>query len=112
MLRLKVTPDAPGNAVLGEADGVIRLKLRAPAVDAKANAALLVFLAGTRRVPGTAVSLQGGRRSRLKQVEIRGLDDAGARRRLMDELNLSGCRALPACETCGMRLRSSSSRRP
>jgi hypothetical protein len=31
--------------VLGETDGVIRLKLQAPAVEGKANAALLAFLA-------------------------------------------------------------------
>ena len=30
LLRLKVTPNAPANAVLGESDGVIRLKLQAP----------------------------------------------------------------------------------
>jgi uncharacterized protein len=52
--------------VLGETDGVIRLKLRAPAVEGKANAALVAFLAETLRVPKGAVSLKGGRRSRLK----------------------------------------------
>jgi uncharacterized protein YggU (UPF0235/DUF167 family) len=43
LLRLKVTPNAPANAVLGESDGVIRLKLQAPAVEGKANAALVAF---------------------------------------------------------------------
>jgi uncharacterized protein len=32
-------------SVLGESDGMIRLKLQAPAVEGKANAALVVFLA-------------------------------------------------------------------
>ena len=44
VLRLKITPNAPANAVLGETDGVIRLKLQAPAVEGKANAALVAFL--------------------------------------------------------------------
>jgi uncharacterized protein (TIGR00251 family) len=83
MLRLKITPNAPANAVLGEIDGVIRLKIQAPAVDGKANAALVAFLAGALRVPNAAVSLQGGLRSRLKRVEVTGLDGAEARRRLL-----------------------------
>ena len=61
----------------------IRLKLQAPAVDGKANAALVAFLAETLRVPKAAVSLKAGRRSRLKQVEVQGLDSAEACRRLL-----------------------------
>ena len=62
---------------------MIRLKLQAPAAEGKANAALVVFLAETLRVPKAAVSLKGGRRSRLKQVEVQGLDGAEACRRLL-----------------------------
>jgi uncharacterized protein (TIGR00251 family) len=83
LLRLKITPNAPANAVLGETDGVIRLKLQAPAVEGKANAALVAFLAKTLQVAKAAVSLKGGRRSRLKQVEVQGLDGAEACRRLL-----------------------------
>ena len=67
----------------GESDGVIRLKLQAPAVEGKANATLVAFLAETLRVPKAAVSLKGGRRSRLKQVEVQGLEGAEACRRLI-----------------------------
>ena len=83
LLRLKITPNAPANAVLGETDGVIRLKLQAPAVKGKANAALVAFLAETLRAPKGAVRLKGGRTSRLKQVEVQGLDSAEACRRLL-----------------------------
>jgi len=83
LLRLKITPNAPANAVLGETDGVIRLKLQAPAVKGKANAALVAFLAETLRVPKGAVRLKGGRTSRLKQVEVQGPDSAEACRRLL-----------------------------
>ena len=69
--------------MLGEADGVIRLKLQAPAVQGKANAALVAFLAETLRVPKAAVTLKGGRKSRMKQVEVQGLDGAEASRRLL-----------------------------
>ena len=83
LLRLKITPNAPANAVLGETGGVIRIKLQAPAVEGKANAALIAFLAETLRMPKAAVSLKGGRRSRLKHVEVQGLDGAEACRRLL-----------------------------
>ena len=83
LLDLKITPNAPANAVLGETGGVIRLKLQAPAVEGKANAALIAFLAETLRMPKAAVSLKGGRRSRLKQVEVQGLDGTEACRRLL-----------------------------
>ena len=83
LLRLKITPNAPANAVLGETGGVIRIKLQAPAVEGKANAALIAFLAETLRMPKAAVSLKGGQRSRLKQVEVQGLDRAEACRRLL-----------------------------
>ena len=43
-----------------------RLKLQAPAVEGKANAALVAFLAETLQVPKAVVSLKGSRRSRLK----------------------------------------------
>ena len=70
--------------MLGETDGVIRLKIQAPAVNGKANAALVTFLARALRVPNAAVSLQGGFRSRLKRVEVTGLDAAEARQRLLE----------------------------
>jgi uncharacterized protein len=62
---------------------VIRLKLQAPAVEGKANVALLAFLAETLLVPKAAVTLKGVRRSRLKQVEVQELDGADAFRRLI-----------------------------
>jgi uncharacterized protein (TIGR00251 family) len=82
-LRLKITPNARADAVLGESGGVICVKLRAPAVEGKANAALVAFLSETLRVPKAAVTLKGGRRSRLKRVEVQGLEGAEACRRLL-----------------------------
>ena len=83
LLGLKFTPNAPANAVLEQTDGVIRLKLQAPAVEGKANAGPCSVSGRNARVPKAAVSLKGGRRSRLKQVEVQGLDGAEACRRLI-----------------------------
>ena len=93
LLRLKITPNAPANAMLGETGGVIRLKLQAPAVEGKANAALVAFLAETLRMPKSAVTLKGRHRSRLKQVEVQGLDGAEACRRLLATAGATSQRA-------------------
>ena len=58
LLRLKITPNAPATA-------------------------LVAFLAETLRAPKGAVRLKGGRTSRLKQVEVQGLDSAEACRWLL-----------------------------
>jgi uncharacterized protein len=52
------------------------LKLQASAVEGKANATLVVFLAETLRVPKAAVSLKGGRKKPAEAGR-----DPGTRRR-------------------------------
>ena len=49
-LRIHVVPNAKINKVVGEHGGAIKIKLRAPAVEGKANAALISFLAGRLNV--------------------------------------------------------------
>ena len=45
IVRVYVVPGAKINSVVGEHAGAIKIKLRAPAVEGKANAALIRFLA-------------------------------------------------------------------
>lgn len=67
-----------------DADGreALRLRLRARPVEGEANAALVRFLAEALGVPKSAVVLARGDRSRLKRLEVDGLDAAGIRARL------------------------------
>ncbi|MGZ5545856.1 MAG: DUF167 domain-containing protein, partial [Limisphaerales bacterium] len=44
-LRVHIVPNAKIDKVIGEHGGAIKIKLRAPAVEGKANAALRCFLA-------------------------------------------------------------------
>jgi len=44
-VRFHIVPNAKANQVMGEHGSAIRIKLRAPAVEGKANAALRSFLA-------------------------------------------------------------------
>jgi uncharacterized protein YggU (UPF0235/DUF167 family) len=54
------------------AGGVLRVRIAAPAVEGKANAALLSFLAGRLGLRPRALRLVAGGRGREKLVVIRG----------------------------------------
>ena len=68
-----VQPRASRNAIEGEWQSALRVRLTAPPVDDKANAALCIFLAEQLNIPRSAVRILAGERSRTKRVEIRGV---------------------------------------
>lgn len=70
LLELHVQPGAKVSAVVGEHDGRLKLKIAAPAVDNKANAALLTWLAAQLGVPKSGVRLVRGESSRKKTVAV------------------------------------------
>ncbi len=61
----------------------VKVKIAAPALDGRANAALLEFLARELGVPRSAVTLVSGAKSREKMIHIDGLDETAARDRLL-----------------------------
>jgi uncharacterized protein len=71
--RVRVQPRASKNAVVGEWDGALKIRLTAPPVDSRANEALCKFLAECLNVPHGAVRLLSGERSRTKRVEVQGI---------------------------------------
>ncbi len=82
-LRIHVVPNAKIENVVGEHEGAIKIKLRAPAVAGKANAALVDFLAKRLKVPVRRIVLLRGHKSRDKLVRIDGLSEEELRRRLL-----------------------------
>ncbi len=82
-LRIHVVPNAKIENVVGEHGGAIKIKLRAPAVAGKANAALVDFLAKRLKVPKLKIVLLRGHKSRDKLVRIDGLSEEELRRRLL-----------------------------
>lgn len=82
-LAFKVTPNAPRTEVTGRVGSAIKIKLHAPPVDGRANAALVEFLAETLGVPRGAVALVRGETSRQKRVRVTGLTQAEAEARLL-----------------------------
>jgi len=69
-LCLHVQPGAARSEVAGHHGDALKVRLAAPAIEGKANAELIRFLAEAFAVPRRAVTLLGGERSRDKRVRI------------------------------------------
>jgi uncharacterized protein (TIGR00251 family) len=82
-LRFHIVPNAKQNKLVGEHGGTIKIKLRAPAVEGKANAALRTFLAEQLQIPEGSIVLVRGQKSRDKLIRIDGLSEEDVRRRLL-----------------------------
>jgi uncharacterized protein (TIGR00251 family) len=70
LLAVAVVPGARRMGADGLHDGALRVRLTAPPVDGKANAALLAWLAAELGLPRRAVRLSRGATARRKWVEI------------------------------------------
>jgi uncharacterized protein (TIGR00251 family) len=81
-LELKVIPHASRDEIAGWLGGALKVKLRAPALEGRANDALVEFIAGRLALPRRAVALIRGEKSRHKVVRIDGLAFAEVSARL------------------------------
>ena len=81
-LELKVIPNAPRDEIAGWLGDALKVKIHAPALEGRANDALLDFLAQQLGVPRRHVALVRGEKSRQKVVRIVSLDGATVRLRL------------------------------
>jgi uncharacterized protein len=70
----RVQPSSRQNDVVGIRNGVLIVRVAAPAVEGRANEALRRLLAKQLRVPRSSVAIVRGHRSRDKVIEIEGLD--------------------------------------
>jgi uncharacterized protein (TIGR00251 family) len=78
-LKVRVSPRASRDVILGEHDGALKIAISAPPVDGEANAAVIAFLARALDLPKRAIAIIGGASSKQKLVEIRGVDAARVR---------------------------------
>jgi uncharacterized protein len=70
---VRVQPRASKDEIAGEMEGALKVRLRAPAVEDRANEALVEFLAQLLKTPRSAVRILSGERRRTKRMEIRGV---------------------------------------
>jgi Uncharacterized conserved protein len=80
---VRVQPRSNRNAIEGEWQGALKIRLTAPPVDDRANDACRRLLAEQLKIPLAAVRIVAGERSRNKRVRVRGAT-AAAIRQLME----------------------------
>ena len=70
VLQVQVVPNAGRTACAGFHDGALRVRLQAPPIEGRANAALLQWLARSLGLPKRGVTLVSGDTARRKRVQI------------------------------------------
>ena len=83
IVAVHACPRASKTAVQGLHGDALKIRLRAPPVDGRANEILVAFLAETLGVPVRQVSLVAGDTGRRKRVLVRGVGAAAVRARLL-----------------------------
>jgi len=69
-LPVRVHPGAKRDAITGVHDGALKVSLVAPAVDSRANEALIAFIASQLGLRRSQVKLLSGAKSRSKTLRI------------------------------------------
>ena len=75
IVSIRVQPRGSKDEIAGVHDGALKVRLRSPALEDRANEALCDFLAQLLKTPKSAVRILSGHRSRNKRVEIRGITE-------------------------------------
>ncbi|HET8926094.1 MAG TPA: DUF167 domain-containing protein [Candidatus Acidoferrum sp.] len=70
---VRVQPRASKDEIAGEMGGALKVRLCAPAVEDRANEALVELLAQLLKTPRATVRILSGERNRTKRLEIRGV---------------------------------------
>ncbi|WP_291322456.1 DUF167 domain-containing protein [Desulfonatronospira sp.] len=75
-LRVRVKPGAARDEILGLHGGRIKISIKAPPVDGKANKTLCSFLSRCLGVGKKQVFIERGRGSRNKDILVRGVPES------------------------------------
>jgi uncharacterized protein (TIGR00251 family) len=75
-LTVKATPRASKSEIVGAEPEWLRVRLKAPPVDGKANEALVELFARTFSLSKRAVEIVSGDTSRLKRIRLHGVSPA------------------------------------
>ena len=80
--HVKVHPRAKRDAIVGELGDALKVALKAPPVEGRANEACIEFFAKLLKVPRSSVTIASGASSRNKVVRIAGITAEQLRRHL------------------------------
>ena len=77
-LKIRAVPNAPKSHCAGAYGDGVKIKIAAPAMDGKANAEWIKYLAKTLGISKSGVRILSGESSRDKIVEVSGIEGAKA----------------------------------
>jgi uncharacterized protein len=84
-LPIRLQPRARRDEVVGERAGAIVIRVTAPPVDGKANAALCGFVARAANVAPSRVTVVRGQTSRDKVIRVEGVSELTLRNALLGQ---------------------------
>ena len=79
-IEVRVVPRAKRNEIGGERDGRLLVRVAAPPVEGRANAAVVKLLSKALGVPRSAVTIARGETSRDKTISVEGVDEGALER--------------------------------
>lgn len=72
-LVIRATPRASRSEIVGAEDEWLKVRLKAPPVDGKANKELIAFFAKLLKVSKSGIKIESGANARLKRVSLKGV---------------------------------------
>lgn len=84
-LKVHLTPKASKEGVGGLYGDALKVRVKAPPVEGKANEAMVKLMARTLGVSRKSIELVSGQRSRIKIIRVKGLSPGRAAARLARE---------------------------
>lgn len=89
-VALKIQPNAPANSIQGIWEDRLRIKIKSPPVDGKANKALCRWIAKLLKIRASAVEILHGEKSTQKVVLLRDMPIEEVKARFRQLLDNSG----------------------
>ena len=82
--RVHVQPKSSHEGIVGEADGILKLRVTAPPVEGRANEACLRLLATALELPISRLRISTGQHARVKTIQIAAASAQTIRAKLCD----------------------------
>ena len=71
-MNIKAVPNSSKNEICGVMESALKVKIKAPAVENKANLELVKYFSKLLKVPKSSISLVSGSTSKIKSLYIDG----------------------------------------
>ena len=85
VFKVRVAPNAGKNAVVGEYNGMLKVKIAAAPEKGKANEELISYLSGLLKISKSRIAVTRGKTSREKTISVSGVKKQDILKLLQEE---------------------------